>query len=97
MIKNIYLNEVRAHVELYRKHGREDRLLIWDVTSDEVRDATSVAIRAYGSRDDVDVVILCAGTNAIGDRLPNRRMFMPAPADLAQIKARYRKKEIING
>lgn len=97
MIKNIYLNEVRAHVELYRRHGREDMLLIWDVTSDEVRDATTVALRAYSNRDDADVVIQCAGVNSIGDRLPARRIFMPTAASLAQIKAKFRKKELING
>ena len=72
MLTNIYLNAVRSHVDLRVRRGRTDKLIIWDVGDDEIHDPTLIAYRAYGNRDNADVVMLCAGTNRVGEALPNR-------------------------
>ena len=97
MLTNIYLNAVRSHVDLLVRRGRTDKLIIWDVGHDKIHDPTLIAYRAYGNRDNADVVMLCAGTNRVGEALPNRRIYLPLPASLAQIKRTYASSEVMNG
>lgn len=97
-MKNIYLNAVRTHVDLLVRRARTDKLIVWDVGHDEDHDPTLIAHRVYANRDDADVVMLCAGTNRIGEALPRRTIFLPAPESLAQLKRKHLSKEIvING
>jgi len=91
MIANIYLNAVRTHVDLLARRSRTDKLIVWDIGSDEVHDPTLIAYRAYGNRDDADVVMLCAGTNRIGEKLPQRTIFLPLPVSLAELKRQHSK------
>lgn len=101
MITNIYLNAVRMHVDLLVRRARTDKLIVWDIGTDEIHDPTLISYRAYGNRDDVDIVMLCAGTNRIGEVLPNKRIYLPLPASLAQIKRTYASSgltgEVLNG
>lgn len=97
MIDNIYLNAVRTHVDLLVRRSRTDKLIVWDVGTDETHDPTLIAYRAYGNRDDADVVMLCAGTNRIGEALPNRRIYLPLAISLTQIKRTYASSEVVNG
>ena len=97
MIANTYLNAVRAHVDLLVRRGRYDMLVAHDVGTDETRDATLAAYRVYGSRDDADIIMLCAGTNRVGEPLPNRRIYLPLPINLVQIKRAHNKQSLIAG
>lgn len=92
VIANIYLNAVRTHVDLLVRRARTDKLIVWDVGSDEKHDPTLIAQRVYGNRDDVDVVMLCAGTNRIGEALPMCTIFLPLPTNLAALKREHSKK-----
>lgn len=85
-MQNIYLNAVRTHVDLLVRRSRADKLIVWDVGTDEMHDPSLIAYRVYGNRDDTDVVMLCAGTNRIGEPLPSRTIFLPLPASLTQLK-----------
>ena len=96
MINNIYLNAVRTHVDLLVRRARTDKLIVWDVGTDEVHDPTLIAYRIYSNRDDVDVVMLCAGTNRIGEALPRRTIFLPSPSSLAALKREHSNKGLIN-
>lgn len=91
MLTNTYLNAVRSEVDLLVRRSRTDKLIVWDVGADEVHDPTLIAYRVYGSRDAADVVMLCAGTNRIGEPLPKRTIYLPLPASLAQIKRAHAK------
>ncbi len=91
-MQNIYLNAVRTHVDLLVRRSRTDKLIVWDIGTDEVHDPSLVAYRAYGNRDHADVVMLCAGTNRIGEPLPRRTIFLPLPANLAQLKREHMSK-----
>lgn len=95
-MKNIYLNAVRLHTDLLIRRGRTDKLIVWDVGADEVHDPTLIAHRVYGNRDDADVVMMCAGTNRIGEPLPQRIIFLPAPATLASFKREHASNGLIN-
>lgn len=88
-MKNIYLNAVRTHVDLLVRRARTDKLIVWDIGHDEEHDPTLIAHRVYANRDDADVVMLCAGTNRIGEALPRRTIFLPAPASLAALKREH--------
>lgn len=92
-MQNIYLNAVRTHVDLLVRRERTDKLLVWEIRTDEIRDPTLIASRAYGNRDDVDVVMLCAGTNRIGEPMPRRTLFLPLAANLAGLKRQHLKSE----
>lgn len=97
MIANTYLNAVRSEVDLLVRRSRTDRLIVWDVGSDEVHDPTLIAYRAYGNRGDADIVMLCAGTNRIGEPLPERTIFLPLPTSLAMLKRAHAKNEVLDG
>lgn len=98
MMTNIYLNAVRTHTDLLVRRSRTDKLIVWDVGMDEIHDPSLIAYRVYGNRDNTDVVMLCAGTNRIGEPLPRRTIFLPLPANLAQLKRAHASKGIdING
>lgn len=97
MITNIYLNAVRSHVDLLVRRARTDKLIVWDIGNDEVNDPTLIAYRVYGDRDNADIVMLCAGTNRIGEALPKRRIYLPLPLSLAEIKRQFAKETIANG
>lgn len=98
MLTNTYLNAVRSHVDLLVRRARTDKLIVWDIGRDETHDPTLIAYRVYGNRDDADVVMVCAGTNRIGEALPNRRIYLPLPVSLAQLKREHIiKGAIING
>ena len=97
-MKNIYLNAVRTHVDLLARRARTDKLIVWEVRADEIHDPTLIAYRAYGDRDDVDVVMLCAGTNRIGEPMPRRTIFLPLASSLASLKRQHLQSEyLING
>jgi len=85
-MQNIYLNAVRTHVDLLVRRSRTDKLIVWDVGTDEINDPSLIAYRVYGDRDNADVVMLCAGTNRIGEPLLSRTIFLPLPANLVQLK-----------
>ena len=89
MIKNTYHNAIRAHVDTLYRRGRTDSLIAYDIGADEQSDPTLIAWRAYRRRDDVDVVMLCAGTNRIGEPLPLGRIYLPSAATLMQLKRQY--------
>lgn len=91
MLTNIYLNAVRSHVDLLVRRARTDKLIVWDVGTDEVHDPTLVAYRVYGDRSKADIVMLCAGTNRIGEPLPRKTIYLPAPATLAQLRRKHLK------
>lgn len=95
MLTNIYLNAVRSHVDLLVRRSRTDKLIVWDVGVDETHDPTLIAHRIYSNRDDADVVMVCAGTNRIGEALPNRRIYLPLPVSLAQLKREHLSKELV--
>ena len=90
-ILNIYHNAIRDHVDLLYRRGRTDRLITWKVGSDEVHDPTLIAFRAYRDRNYADVVMVCAGTNRIGQPLPKDIIFLPVARDLIAIKRKYLK------
>lgn len=86
---NIYHNAIRDHVDLLYRRGRTDRLIAWQVGNDEVHDPTLIAYRAYKNRNYADVVMVCAGTDRIGQPLPKDIIFLPAAVDLIAIKHKY--------
>mgnify|MGYP006885965072 CR=1 FL=1 len=88
-MKNIYLNAVRTQVDLLVRRARTDKLIVWDIGTDEVHDPTLIAYRVYNNRDDADIIMMCAGTNRIGEPLPNRRIYLPLPINLAELKRQY--------
>lgn len=90
-ILNIYHNAIRDHVDLLYRRGRTDRLIAWEVGTDEIHDPTLIAFRAYKNRSYADVVMVCAGTNRIGEPLQRGIIFLPIARDLVAIKRKYLK------
>lgn len=89
MLTNSYYNAIRASVDLLVRRSRTDKLIVWDVGHDEIHDPTLIAYRAYGNRDYADIVMLCAGTNRIGEPLSKKRIYLPMVTTLAEFKRQY--------
>ena len=86
MIANTYLNAVRTHVDLLVRRSRTDKLVIYDIGSDEVHDPTLISQRVYGSRDHTDIIMLCAGMNRIGEALSRHRIYLPAATTVMMLR-----------
>lgn len=87
---NIYHNAIRDLVDLSSRKGKTGQYVRYEIGADEVNDPTLVAYRVYGNRDDYDVVMVCAGTNAIWQPLPQREIILPTPMQLIALKRTYK-------
>ncbi|MDO5770074.1 MAG: hypothetical protein Q4P13_11260 [Psychrobacter sp.] len=96
MIRNNYLNAIRADVDLLVRRGRMDQVIVWHVGSDEKHDPTLIAWRAYSNRDYADVVMVCAGTNSISEPLPESDIYLPTVQSLMRIRKAQSRGEVIN-
>ena len=96
MIANTYLNAVRTQVDLLVRRSRTDKLITYDIGTDEVHDPTLISQRVYGTRDNVDVVMMLAGTNRIGESLPLIRIYLPTGAMLMGLKKSHAQ-DLTNG
>lgn len=89
MITNAYHNAIRDILQIARTKGNSNAFIIHQIGSDEVHDPSLVSYRVYGNREDYDVVMVCAGTNAIWQPLPEKLIVLPTPTQLFQIKQKY--------
>ena len=90
IMKNIYHNAIRDLVDLSSRKGKTGQCIRYEIGIDEINDPTLVALRVYGNRDDYDVVMVCAGTNAIWQPLPQREIILPTPMQLIALKRAYK-------
>lgn len=86
---NHYLNAVRNFVDMMTATGRADSLLYYPIYDDAATDPTLASQQVYGNRDDYRVIMVCAGTNHIWEKLPQKSIYLPTPAQLVVIKQQY--------
>ncbi len=84
-----YHNQVRQLVDQAIRRGQTGELIRHQIGIDERHDPTLVAMRVYGNRQDYDVVMLMAGTNAIWEPLPIKVIYLPTPLQLMILKKRH--------
>lgn len=87
---NDYRNAIRDHIRQQKNAGNLARLIIWDVQTDEMTDPTLLSLRAYGSRDHVDAVLVAAGCSGIWEKLEQTRIALPTLVDLIQLARDYK-------
>lgn len=87
---NDYRNAIRDHINQMKKSGSIGRLIVWDVQTDEVTDPTLLSLRAYGSRDHADAVMVAAGSSGIWEKLEQTRIALPTLVDLIQLARDYK-------
>ena len=83
---NTYHNAIRDLISLAVANSKTGQIIRHTIGTDEINDPTLVAYRTYGNRDDYDVVMVCAGTNAIWQPLPEREIYLPTPSSLIFLK-----------
>ena len=86
---NLYHNAIRDLVNLMISKGKTGQVIKHSIGADEINDPTLIAQRVYGNRYDYDVVIICAGTNAIWQPLPQTDIYLPTPTQLFALKKKY--------
>lgn len=87
---NTYHNAIRDLVALALQKGKQGQVICHQIGLDEIHDPSLVAYRVYKNRADYDVVMVCAGTNAIWQPLPEREIYLPTPMQLMALKKQYR-------
>ena len=85
MKKNTYHNAIRDLVN----RGNRAKVIRHQIGSDEIQDPSLVALRVYGNRSDYDVIMVCAGTNAVWEPLPDREILLPSRLQLVAIKKQF--------
>lgn len=86
---NAYRNAIRTHIERLKSVGNASRLIVWDVREDEASDPTLLSLRAYGTRQHSDVVLVACGVSGIWEELPQRRIAMPILQDVLALRREY--------
>lgn len=86
---NTYHNAIRDLVATAIRKGKTGTIVRHYVGVDEVYDPTLIAFRVYNNWQDADVIMICAGTNAIWQPLPERVIFLPTPMQLFVLKKKY--------
>ena len=89
MSRNAYRNAIRDLIELIKSRGTSSQMLAWQIGEDEVNDPTLVSLRAYGSRNHADVVMVACGTSGIWEQLPAVIIVMPQLAQVMQLRRTY--------
>lgn len=88
-MQNAYRNAIRDLIELIKARGTSNQMIAWQVGEDEINDPTLVSLRAYGSRNHADVVMVACGTSGIWEQLPAVIIVMPQLAQVLQLRRKY--------
>lgn len=86
---NDYQNAVRDLIQKLKKRGLPGQYIRWQINKDEVNDPTLVSVRAYGSRDHADVVMVACGTSGIWEELPREEIILPTMLQLIQLQQQF--------
>lgn len=89
MSQNAYRNDLRDLIDLIKARGMSSQMVAWQIGTDEVHDPTLVSLRAYGSRDYVDVVMVASGTSGIWEPLPKVTIVMPQLPQVQQLRLKH--------
>ena len=86
---NDFRNGTRDLIEKLKKRGRAGQYIRWQINKDEINDPTLVSLRAYGSRDYADVVMVACGTSGIWEELPREEIILPTLLQLIQLRQQF--------
>lgn len=86
---NAYRNAIRKQIETLNRIGIAGQYIRWQIGSDEVRDATLVSLRAYGTREHTDVVLVAAGLDGIWQPLPRIVITLPTLSQVLALRKQY--------
>ena len=86
---NEYRNAVRDLIARLNRQGVMQNVMIWQVQEDEANDPTLLSLRAYGNRSYTDVVMVACGVNGIWERLPLKKILLPRPQFIRQLRKQY--------
>lgn len=86
---NAYRNAIRDTIELLKARATSSQMIVWQIGTDEQFDPTLVSLRAYGSREYADVVMVACGTSGIWERLPTVEVVMPTLSQVRQLQRQY--------
>lgn len=88
-MQNAYRNAIRDLIELLKARGTSNQMIAWQIGEDEINDPTLVSLRAYGSRNHADVVMVACGVSGIWEQLPAVIVIMPQLAQVLQLRRKY--------
>ncbi len=77
-------NAVRKHIE-----QEQDNVILWDVLQDESQDPTLLSLRAYGTREHADIVMITCGVSGVWQTLPCTRIVLPLLKDVIALKRQF--------
>lgn len=86
MSQNAYRNAIRELIELLKKRGTSQQMIVWQIRADEAVDPTLISLRAYGTREHADVVMVAAGVSGIWERLPETEIVLPLLIQIRQLR-----------
>ncbi|MEY2864683.1 MAG: hypothetical protein RLY58_2390 [Pseudomonadota bacterium] len=83
---NAYRNAIRDQIEFLRRQKQSKQFLLWQIGADEAEDATLVSLRAYGTREHADVVMVACGVSGIWEVLPEVEVVLPTLLQIRQLR-----------
>lgn len=89
MNPNAYRNALRDYIELLQARAMTNQMIRWEVMADEQKDPTLLSLRAYGSREHADVVMVACGVNGIFEPLPLIDIVLPKLTAIRQLRRQY--------
>lgn len=86
---NAYHNALRDQIELLKRRGKSNQLILHQVMPDETLDHTIISERTYKTRDWGDVVRIASGVNASWEPLPEIEIFLPTFLMVKQLRQSF--------
>ena len=86
---NDYQNAIRHLIEKLKKRGLTGQYIRWQINKDEIHDPTLVSLRAYGSREHANVVMVACGTSGIWEALPRIEIILPTMLQITQLQQQF--------
>jgi hypothetical protein len=86
MNPNAYRNAIRDQIEFLRRESRANQYIFWQVMDDESNDPTLLSLRAYGTREHADVVMVACGVSGIWESLPTIEIILPPLLQIRQLR-----------
>lgn len=87
---NEYHNAIRRLLDLFKKRGNTSQLLLYCIGEDEVFDPTLASLRAYGTRQFSDIILLACGLSYVHEPLPVGNVYLPTFQQIQYMRKKYK-------
>ncbi|MFV5280007.1 hypothetical protein ACNKGK_20000 [Acinetobacter baumannii] len=88
-MRNDYRNAIRDLIHRNLQQNNIQNLIVWEIKDDESQDPSLLSLKLYGSRNQIDAVLVACGVNGVWEKLPLQKVAFPRLVDLLRLQKEY--------